>query len=82
MTQTNEYAKDIFGGKDNYEQRQIQYLLKENKGRQRRLKKEIRTLEEEIISSTIFNGRRLENLKEQLQTVERQIESIEKEEKN
>ena len=77
MTQTNEYAKEIFGGKDNWEKTgRIQYLLKENKGRQRRLKKEIRTLEEEIISSTIFNGNRLKTLKEQLQTVERQIESI------
>jgi len=74
MTITNEFIKDL--NKKN----EIKYLLKENKQRQRRLKKEIRKVEEDIISITIFNGNRLDKLKDQLQTVEMLIERIEKEE--
>ena len=79
MTQTNEYVKGIFGVKDNYEQRQIQYLVKENKRRQRTVKKEIRQVEEDILSSTIFNGNRLDVLKSELRGIEMHIEKLEKE---
>ena len=55
--------------------------LKVQKQRQRHLKKEIREIEERILSLTIYNGNHLDVLRRELKDIGNRIERIEKEEK-